>query len=83
MLPRRSSRTVMRRRVSPRLAPSNHLGKFATADSRPCLGETPLLGGRTLIQKKKRPVRLTAKQAPHRPGISLGARFARTRAMTF
>ena len=30
-----------------------------------------------------RPVRLTAKQAPHRPGISRGARFARTRAMTF
>ena len=35
------------------------------------------------IDQKKRPVRLTAKQAPHRPGISRGARFARTRAMTF
>ena len=33
--------------------------------------------------KEKRPVRLTAKQAPHRPGISRGARFARLRAMTF
>ena len=38
---------------------------------------------RSEVKKKKRPVRLTAKQAPHRPGISRGARFARTRAMTF
>jgi hypothetical protein len=29
------------------------------------------------LTAKKRPVRLTAKQAPHRPGISRGALFAR------
>ena len=33
--------------------------------------------GLTNNRQKKRPVRLTAKQAPHRPGISRGARFAR------
>ena len=35
------------------------------------------------IDQKKRPVRLTANGAPHRPGISRGARFARTQVMTF
>jgi hypothetical protein len=37
----------------------------------------------TFGSKKKRLVRLTAKQAPHRPGITRGARFARTRVMMF
>jgi hypothetical protein len=31
------------------------------------------------MTKEKRPVRLAAKQAPHWPGISRGARFARSR----